>query len=127
MNVVDEIRQIAVSIFYGILYSSAEDNAPFKVLITSKIGEDVKPMLLVGVAHRRVEDGSITAFLNPDRSLVEEVSANAGYDKWAVRDLARRRCDMAVKIWVEAYNKKNFYIQGTYKASKFQPAKFAVR
>jgi hypothetical protein len=70
MDIKTQIQQAAVKFFLGILYSSTSDQAPFMGLITLELDGEHKPLLIVGTAHSRVEDGSCIAVLNPDPELV---------------------------------------------------------
>ena len=66
MNNIEQIKQVAVSTFLAILKNNAGDNGKFRMLITTKIGDEIKPLLLIGTAHSRVEDGHVRAVLKPD-------------------------------------------------------------
>ena len=48
MNNIEEIEQVAVSTFLAILKNNAGDNGKFRMLITTKIGDEIKPLLLIG-------------------------------------------------------------------------------
>ncbi len=57
MNITEQIQQVAVNTFLAIMPSSADDNGAFRMLMTAKVGDEVKPLLLIGNIHGRVEDG----------------------------------------------------------------------
>jgi hypothetical protein len=127
MNIKAQIQQAAVKFFLGILHSSAGDQAPFKALITVEIDGELKPLLLVGTAHSRVEDGSCIAVLNPDRELVGILSGSYGGNATVFREVVAKRCDLAMTLWIEAYKDNRVIVGARYRNKTPSPAKFSVR
>lgn len=126
MDIVEQIKQTAVNHFLGVLNSSADHNAPFRSLVTTKVGDSIKPLLLIGTAHSKVEDGHCMAFLNPDESLVNELTAGCGYGRMHLKEIVAKRCDLMLDVWIDAYREDGVTITSQYKARNAQPAKFAV-
>ena len=79
MNTIEQLKQLAVKTFAAILPFSADSCSPFKMMTTIQIDGEVKPVLLAGVAHGKIEDGHIMAVLNPDPDLADEIKGGVGY------------------------------------------------
>jgi hypothetical protein len=126
MDIKAHIQQVAVRFFLGILHSSAQDQAPFMALITVEIDGEHKPLLLVGTAHSRVEDGSCIAVLNPDFELVGKLTGGYGANPAIFRETLAKRCDLAIALWIDAYKKDGVGVACTYKNQTPAPAKFSV-
>ena len=126
MSIKDEVRELAVGYFKAILPISASDNGLFKGVITGKFDGTAKPVLLLGNAHSRMEDGHCIAIVNPDKELVDELTPGCGYSASILREIVAKRCDLAMDVWVDAYKKNGIYASQVYKTRTPQPAKFAV-
>jgi hypothetical protein len=126
MDIKAHIQQAAVKFFLGILHSSAADQPPFKGLITVEVDGEHKPLLLVGTAHSRVEDGSCIAILNPDPELVDKLHGGYGGNPALFKEVIAKRCDMAIILWIEAYKNNRVVVGATYKNRMPAPAKFEV-
>lgn len=125
MNVVETVKQVAVRTFLNALADAPDSNGTFKMLRSVKVGDTVKPLLLVGNAHGKHEDGHCIAVLNPDECLLDQIKAGVGYNhmlKWIVA----KKCDLAIDVWVDAYKENGISFISKYKARKQQPAKFVV-
>lgn len=129
MSIVDQVKQAAISYFLGILYSSADHCAPFRAMVSMNVDGTVKPLLLVGTAHGKVEDGHCLALLNPDESLANRIVAGCGYNGRVLKEIVAKRCDVALDIWIDAYKpaERAVTVMTRYKAQHFQPARFVVR
>lgn len=125
MNNIEQIKQVAVSTFLAILKNNAGDNGKFRMLLTVKVGDEIKPMLLLGTAHSRVEDGHVLAVLNPDRELCDTLSSS-GYDSSLLKEVVRKGCDAALGLWIDAYQPDSVTVTGKYLAQESKPSKFAV-
>jgi hypothetical protein len=128
MNTVEQLKEVAVNTFLAMLPASADDNSAFRVLLTTKVDGEVKPLLLIGNAHGAVEDGHCLAVLNPDPALCERLVAGCAYTHGILRELVAMRCDLAMFFQIDAYKKvKPVKLVTKYQAEEAKPAKFAVR
>ena len=125
MNNIEQIKQVAVSTFLAILKNNAGDNGKFRMLLTVKVGDEIKPLLLIGTAHSRVEDGHVLAVLNPDSELCDTLSSS-GYYSSLLKEVVGKRCDAALGLWIDAYKKDDACVTGKYLSKTAKPAKFAV-
>jgi hypothetical protein len=125
-NLVERIKAIAVAHFLAVLYASADHQAPFKILITTQVGGTRKPLLIVGTAHGKVEDGSCIAVLNPDQELIDKLGGSWGAHPFIFKEAVAQKCDIAISLWIDAY-KVNGVDKGIiYVAKQPKPAKFVV-
>lgn len=120
------IEALAVHYFCAVLYASAETCAPFRGLITVPVGEEQKPLLLVGTAHLNKQDGHCIAVLNPDPDLVDQLHGGCGYTTPILKEIVSKRCDLALDIWIDAYREDGITVTTRYIAQEAKPAKFAV-
>ena len=127
MNIAKQIEQIAVNTFLVILRASTENNSGFRILITTTVDGEMKPLLMIGSAHGGVEDGHVVAVLNPDKELCDELQACCGYTPFILKEIVAKRCDMMVHVGVSAYRDKPVDYVTTYQAQVIKPAKFLVR
>lgn len=127
MGTAKQIEQIAVNTFLAILRASTENNSGFRILITTTIDGEMKPLLLIGSAHGGIKDGHVVAVLNPDKELCDELQACCGYTQNNLEKIVAKRCDMMVHVGISAYKDKPVDYVMTYQARKIKPAKFLVR
>jgi hypothetical protein len=125
-SLVERIKAIAVAHFLAVLYASADHQAPFKLLITIQVDGEPKPLLLVGTAHGRVEDGSCIAILNPDQELIDKLSGCWGANSAIFKEAVAKKCDLAVALWIDAYKVNGVDNGIIYIAKQPKPAKFVV-
>ena len=88
--------------------------------------EEVKPLLLIGNAHSKIEDGHCIAVLNPDMELVDSLVAGCGYERSTLKWEVAKRCDVALDVWIDAYKTDGVFVGTRYRSRNPQPAKFAV-
>src|SRR5688572_6741997 len=98
----EDLTRIAVDVFKIILRSSAESGGTFRVLITAKVGNEEKPLLLVGNAHGHIEDGHVIAVWNPDRTILEKVEGGVAYASGLLKELVSGNCDAMLELWIDA-------------------------
>jgi hypothetical protein len=127
MNAAQQLKQIAVTTFRAILRASTENSSGFRILITTTVDGEMKPLLMIGSAHGGIEDGHVVAVLNPDKELCDELQACCGYTPFILKEIVAKRCDMMVHVGVSAYRDKQVDYVTTYQAQKIKPAKFLVR
>ena len=128
MNITEQIQQVAVNAFLAILPASADDDGTFRVLMTAKVNGEIKPLLLIGNAHSRVEDGHVMAVLNPDKELCDELVAGCAYSSGLLKEIAGKRCDLLLDVWVDAYMKVNpAKLMTKYQAKVATPGRFKVK
>jgi hypothetical protein len=128
MNIAEQIQKVAVNTFLAILPASADDNAAFRMLLTVKVGDEVKPLLLIGNVHGKIEDGHVLAVLNPDKELCEQFIAGVAYTHGILKEIVAKRCDLAILFWIDAYMKVNpVKVYTKYQAKESKPSKFVVK
>jgi hypothetical protein len=124
---IEQLTKIAVDIFKAVLSTSAESGGTFRILITAKIAEEDKPVLLVGNAHSRVEDGHVIAILNPDEAILEKIVAGCSYAQGLLIEEVSGKCDAMVELWVDAYKADGVSQISKYKTRELKPAKFVIK
>ena len=128
MDITEQIKQVAVNTFLAILPASADDDAAFRMLLTVKIGGEVKPLLLLGNVHGKIEDGHVLAVLNPDKELCEQFVAGVAYTHGILKEIVAKRCDLAMLFWIDSYMKVNpVKVYTKYQAKLAMPSKFKVQ
>ena len=128
MNIVEQVKQTAVSSFHNILRASAHHNGRFRMVLTTRAGDTDKPLLIVGNAHGVVEDGHCIAILNPDKELADLIRPGCAYGVGGLKEIVSKRCDLALDLWIDAYKGPEHAVSviARYKSRKPQPAKFVV-
>jgi hypothetical protein len=128
MDIAKKIQEVAVKTFLAIMPASADDDGAFRMLMTVKVDDEMKPLLLIGNAHGRVEDGHCLAVLNPDPDLCTRLVAGCAYTHGILREIVSTHCDLALFLWIDAYQKvKPVKVFTKYQAEAAMPAKFEVR
>lgn len=122
----DEIKKIAVRLFESVLGVSADHGGTFRLLVTAQVGEVDKPLLVLGNAHRKVEDGHCIAILNPNKDLLDKVTAGCSYMGSSLKDIVAGNCDAMIELWIDAYKKDGVCEISTYNSRSPQPAKFSI-
>lgn len=126
MDIVEQVKQIAVNYWYSALKSAPDQNGTFKMVVSARIGDTTKPLLLVGNAHGKIEDGHCIAVLNPDEALLDRIKAGCAYMPGHLKEIFAKRCDVIVDLFIEAYKNNRVGTITTYRARDMKPAKFAV-
>lgn len=121
----DKLAKIAEPVFRALLAHSAEERGIFRVLMTVNVDGSPKPLLIVGNAHPRIEDGDCIAVLNPDESLQKEVTGGVAY-MGHIKTIVTGRCDAMVHLWIDDYGAKKVTMIWSYKARQAAPAKLEV-
>jgi len=125
MDIINHLNEVATHVFLGVLPVSADDSAPFKMQMTIQVDGEVKPVVIVGTAHGRIEDGNCTAVLNPDPVLRDQLLRQPGAIMH-FKKMLRGRCDAAITVWVDAYQNNRVLKGERYLARLLMPAKFEV-
>lgn len=125
MDIIEQVKQMAVGYLKGVMTIGPDDDATFRMLITATVGGEVKPLLLLGNGHRKFDDGHCIAILNPDAELVDSLGAGCGYSGFNLKEIVAKRCDVMLDVWVVGETRTT--IGSRYKAHNFRPAKFVVR
>ena len=92
----DLLRQMETSAFHvmaGVIDGSPQENSPFVLRIGVKIGEETRPLVLIGSMHRSFNDGNCIVLVNADQQLEQEVKPACAYSKKLLKDIVRKRCD----------------------------------
>lgn len=98
---INHITTIARDVFNSTINESGEGDAPFHMLVDVTIDGVTKPLLVFGQSHHKYGDGSVTAILNPDVSLVSELSSVCGYSVAILKEIVSKKCDLMVTFWVD--------------------------
>lgn len=125
MHSIDQIKQVAGSMLGCAITTSTVDSQLFRVMTTIHTVDGVKPLLIVGTANGKFEDGGCIAVLNPDQGLIEKIRSGVGYSWYNLKMIASRRCDAMIRIRNETFREDGVTISGKYVARRAQPAKFA--
>lgn len=125
-ELIKALTDIGVGIFRAALAGSADHAAPFRMLQTTQVGGESKPLLVVGTAHGYVEDGSVLVVLNPEKELVEQLRGSSGANPAIFRETVQKRCDAAVSLWIDAYRRDGVIESASYLSRTPAPARFSV-
>lgn len=125
MDVIHQLKDVALKTFLGILRASADQDARFQTQLTVSVNSETKPVVLIGTAHRKIEDGWCAAVLNPDPDLRDELLQEQSALNH-MKLLVAKRCDAAVNLWVDAYKPDPVSMGERYRASVSRPAKYAI-
>lgn len=124
----DQLQEVAVSLFLAVLRVSADHQGTFRLLITSKIDGEEKPLLVVGNAHAQVEDGHVIAVFNPTKELAasDGVAPGTAYPTGLLKEIVAGQCDAMVELWIDAYKNNKINCIGKYVSRSPQPARFKI-
>jgi hypothetical protein len=127
--VLDALEQTALGVFLALLERSAGHGGHFRLLITSCINGQDKPLLMVGSAHAQVEDGHMIAVLNPSRALVDQGDPAAGttYTPAHLKEIVAQQCDAMLELWIEVYKNNRVVRLSSYQCRDPQPSRFEIR
>lgn len=124
---INEIKEIAVNVFSTLLRVSADHDGTFRLLLTVQVGEFTKPLLILGNAHRKIEDGHCIAILNPDNDVLDQVIAGCAYMGSSLKDVIQGKCDAMIELWIDAYKKDGVSEISKYQSRSPQPPKFNIK
>lgn len=122
----DNLTQVAEAVFRTLLPLSAQEDGIFRLLMTVNVDGSPKPLLVVGNAHPRIEDGDCIAVLNPDPGILDEVAGGVFYGG-GIKEVVQGRCDAMVHLWIEAYGGKETSVLYHYTSRTPAPARFRVK
>ncbi len=121
------LQRVAARHFWSVIPDSPDAHGWFKALSTVDIDGEVKPLLLVGSAHRHFEDGYCIAVLNPEQALVDEIPPGCAYNAPILRHQVRKRCDAAINVaFAGGGSVRTSEIIGSYISRTPAPARFCV-
>ena len=123
----EELKIITEKLFRSVLSISAKNSGTFRLLITARIGEMEKPLLIVGNAHSDIEDGHVIAVFNPDEDIIENVYAGCVYMGDQLKDIVGGKCDAMLDLWIDAYKKDSVSEISSYKSRTPKDAKFKIQ
>lgn len=126
-NMKNKVSKIVECIFKSILSSSFGYQRTFRALITVEIEEnEPKPLLILGNAHSKFDDGHCIAILNPDEEILNKVQAGCAYLGGLLKKIIQGKCDLMVEMWINANDKDGGTVFNSYKSKTSKPAKFKV-
>jgi hypothetical protein len=125
-KIAQHLQQLAARQFWSVLPGSPYAHGWFKALATVEIDGEVKPLLLVGSAHRHFEDGYCIAVLNPEQALVDEIPPGCAYTNSVLREQVRKRCDAAVLVLFGGGSGQDGSVIGAYTTKTPTPSRFCV-
>ena len=120
------LQRVAARHFWSVIPDSPDAHGWFKALSTVDIDGEVKPLLLVGSAHRYFEDGYCIAVLNPEQALVDEIPTGCAYTDSVLREQVRKRCDAAVLVLLGGGSGQDGSVIGAYTTKTPAPSRFCV-
>lgn len=126
---IDQLQETVTSLFLAVLKVSADHQGTFRLIVTANVDGEKKPLLVVGNAHKHVEDGHVIGVLNPVEEIVHSTKVAAGvtYSGGLLKEIVAGKCDAMVELWVDAYKNDKVARISSYISRKKQPAKFKVR
>jgi hypothetical protein len=127
--VIDKLQEAVASLFMAVLKVSAGHHGAFRLMVTVEIDGEEKPLLVVGNAHKDVEDGHAIGVLNPTRELAQgsRVAAGTAYPADLLKEIVAGQCDAMVEIWVDAYKNNKVSRLSSYKSRTPQHARLEIR
>jgi hypothetical protein len=121
MSLESKLIEFAENYHKMLMRYASEDNAYFKSIVTIAVDGSMKPLLIFGNAHGRVEDGHCTLVLNPRRSLISRLTPSA-YSEGLLKKIVSGKCDLMISLWFDHYKKTNRVgVLAKYKSSKSLP------
>lgn len=66
---IDQLQETVTSLFLAVLKVSADHQGTFRLIVTANVDGEEKPLLVVGNAHRHVEDGHVIGVSTRSRRL----------------------------------------------------------
>lgn len=126
---IDQLQETVTSLFLAVLKVSADHQGTFRLIVTANVDGEEKPLLVVGNAHRHVEDGHVIGVLNPVEEIVQSTKVAAGvtYTGDLLKEIVAGKCDAMVELWIDAYKNDKVARISSYISRNRQPAKFKVR
>lgn len=125
MELIEQIKQLAAGYCRAAMAIGPDDNGTFRMLSTIDVAGEAKPLLLLGNAHRKYDDGHCIAILNPDAGLADKLVAGCGYNGIHLKEMVTRRCDVMLDVWIQGDSRAT--IGSKYKAHNFRAAQFEVK
>lgn len=101
----DALAAVAVDVLDALIKHAGDGRGPFRCLTTMFMGSDAVPVLMVGTADGKIEDGEVIAILNPAEDLLERFQAGVGYHGPLLKEIVSGKCDAMVHVWLDAYSK----------------------
>ena len=122
-NVLQQLQAMSAGILKSVIAAAPASDGTFRMTVTVQLGNAVKPLLIMGKAHRQYDDGRCLAILNPDKGLLSEFSPEVGYEPITVKELVAGRCDAMIYFWLVG---DRVDTMGSYRARHRRPATFVV-
>lgn len=127
MEKLKQLEKFAVDHLLAALKTCPDTDGRFRCVVTTFIGEKPTPVLLVGNAHRRYQDGYVIAVSNPSEQLPSMISAGCAYHSKHLKKIVTGRCDAMVGLNVLAGGAEPLVCRYTrYKAQKPRSAVVSV-
>jgi hypothetical protein len=126
---IDQLQEMTTALFLSVLKVSADHQGLFRLLVTSKVDGEEKPLLVVGNAHGQAEDGHVIAVLNPTEELAtsRKVAAGVRYPPGSLKKIVSGQCDGMVELSIRASKEDKVYRDERYINRSPQPARFKIR
>ncbi len=130
----EELKRITETVFRSVLSVSAAQGGTFRLLITARVGEAEKPLLMVGNAHSEGKEGHVIAVFNPDEDLMMQVLAGIIYDSSflipgnaSLKELVKGKCDVMIHLQMDADTKNGVREISSYESRTPKAAKFKIQ
>lgn len=126
---VDQLQEVAVALCLSVLKVNAGDQGTFRLLLTSKVDSEEKPLLFVGNVHGQVKDSHVIAILNPSEELAAsgKIAAGTDYPSGLLKEIVAGQCDAMVELWIDAYKDNRVSRIERYVSRSRQTARFKIR
>jgi hypothetical protein len=103
-----------LELFTTINKASPKMHGNFKLLITLKVDRKALPVLIVGTAHSKQEDGYAIVVLNPHPDLFDQIKAGVAYHEDHLKDKVKHKCDFMIQLWFDLYKRNKYNITASY-------------
>ena len=130
----EELKRITETVFRSVLSVSAAQGGTFRLLITARVGEAEKPLLMVGNAHSEGEEGHVIAVFNPDEDLMVQVLAGIIYDSsflipgnTSLKELVKGKCDAMIHLQMDTDTNNGVREISSYESRTPKAAKFKIQ
>jgi hypothetical protein len=115
-NLEDQIIQFALRIHQAALSISVSNTGLFKGLYSFHFNGRKIPLLLVGNADAKFEDGHCIAILNPSSSVMPQISPGVAYGS-DIKKIVSGNCELMLNMFFEHYKEEKTIVNDRY-ASK---------
>lgn len=121
-----EVERLALEYMSMVIKTSGLADSLFRSVLEINFDGETKPLLLVGHAHPKIEDGHIIAIVNPDISLISQINPGCAYNRMHLKEMVSKKCDLMLDLFIEVYKTKKIQHSNHYKQRKSSKPKFKI-